>query len=230
MISTSEFADHQRMHHITASSSAGPRFGVWLIMVVALAGYSHAGLAQDRALIPDSSIAIPSLQFDSSGALVIRASSTSSQHDFDFLVGTWKLRNRKLTSRLTHSTEWISFESRVEMHQILNGLGNIDKYTDQASGKPYEGVALRLFNPATRLWSIYWADSNSGSLDPPVVGSFENKIGHFFARDTYKHRPIFVVFRWDVRNPSLPVWSQAFSTDEGKTWEWNSINLSERVH
>src|SRR5215467_14795203 len=185
---------------------------------------------QDRALIPDSSIPIPALQFDSSGALVIQPSSTSSQHDFDFLVGTWKLRNRKLASRLTHSTEWKSFESRVEMHQILNGFGNIDKYTDQASGKPYEGVAIRLFNPTTRLWSIYWADNNSGSLDPPVVGSFENKIGHFFARDTFKDRPIIVVFRWDVRDPSLPVWSQAFSTDEGKTWEWNSINVSERVH
>ena len=184
----------------------------------------------DPALIPDSSIAIPPLQVDSSGALVIRASPTSSQHDFDFLVGTWKLRNRKLASRLTHSTEWKSFESRVEMRQILNGFGNIDKYTDQASGKPYEGVAIRLFNPTTRLWSIYWADNNSGSLDPPVVGSFENKIGHFFARDTFKDRPIIVVFRWDARNPSLPVWSQAFSTDEGKTWEWNSINVSERVH
>jgi hypothetical protein len=150
-------------------------------------------------------------------------------HDFDYLVGTWKLRNRKLASRLTHSTQWISFESRVEMHQILNGLGNIDKYTDQASGKPYEGVALRLFNPSTRLWSIYWADSSSGSLDPPVVGSFENKIGHFFARDKYRGTPIIVVFRWDVRNPDRPIWSQAFSTDEGKTWEWNSINVSERV-
>ena len=106
---------------------------------------------------------------------------------------------------------------------------NIDKYTDQASGKPYEGVAIRLFDPATRLWSIYWADSNSGKLDPPVVGSFENKVGHFFARDTYKGQPIIVVFRWDVRNPSLPVWSQAFSTDQGKTWEWNSINVSKRV-
>ena len=217
------------MDHTPVPQSASPGVGASLIILVGLAGVFVDGLAQDPALIPDSTIAIPALQFDSSGALVIHASSTSSQHDFDFLVGTWKLRNRKLTSRLTHSTEWISFESRVEMHQILNGLGNIDKYTDHASGKPYEGVALRLFNPATRLWSIYWADSNAGSLDPPVVGSFEGKIGHFFARDTYHGRPIIVVFRWDVRNPSLPVWSQAFSTDEGKTWEWNSINVSERV-
>ena len=218
------------MYHLPFSSSRVPRCWVWLFVSIVLACLPCGGFAEDWALIPDSSVTIPPLQFDSSGALVIRPSSTSSQHDFDFLVGIWKLRNRKLKSRLTHSTEWVSFESRVEMHPILDGHGNIDKYTDQASGKPYEGIALRLFNPATHLWSIYWADSNSGTLDPPLVGSFENKIGHFFARDTYKGQPVIVVFRWDVRNPSLPVWSQAFSTDEGKTWEWNSINVSERVH
>ena len=185
--------------------------------------------AEDAALIPDSSLPIPQLHFDGNGALVIEASPTSSVHDFDYLVGNWKLRNRKLKSRLTHSTEWISFDSRVEMHQILNGVGNIDKYTDNASGTPYEGVALRLFDTRTKLWSIYWADSNSGHLDPPVVGSFENRIGHFFARDTFKGQNIIVVFRWDARNPQLPIWSQAFSTDEGKTWEWNSINVSERA-
>jgi len=185
--------------------------------------------AMDPALVPDSSIPIPVLEFDASHALLVRPSSTSSEHDFDYLVGNWTLKNRKLASRLTHSTEWQSFESRVEMHQILGGMGNIDKYTDEASGKPYEGVALRLFNPKTRLWSIYWADGNSGTLDPPVVGSFEKKIGHFFARDTYRGTPVIVVFRWDVRNPERPIWSQAFSTDEGKTWEWNSINVSERA-
>jgi hypothetical protein len=184
--------------------------------------------AQDTALIPDAALPIPKLQFDSTGALVIQPSATSSQHDFDYLVGNWKLRNRKLKSRLSNSNEWITFESRVEMHQILNGVGNIDKYTELANGKPYEGVALRLFNPRTKLWSIYWADSNLGALDPPVVGSFENKVGHFFGRDTFKGQSIIVVFRWDVRNPSLPIWSQAFSTDNGKTWEWNSINVSER--
>ena len=115
------------------------------------------------------------------------------------------------------------------MRQILGGVGNIDKYTELVSGKPYEGVALRLFNTKTKLWSIYWADSNSGALDPPVVGSFANNVGHFFARDTYKGQNIIVVFRWDVRNPRRPIWSQAFSTDEGKTWEWNSINVSERI-
>lgn len=204
----------------------------WLFGIVLLAGLplrSSYADAVEPALIPDATLPIPELHFDSTGALAIRASATSSEHDFDYLVGNWQLRNRKLKSRLTQSNEWIAFESRVQMHQILAGLGNIDKYTETVGGKPYEGVALRLFNTRTKLWSIYWADSNSGALDPPVVGSFENQVGHFFARDTFKGRNIIVVFRWDVRNPQAPIWSQAFSTDEGKTWEWNAINVSERA-
>ena len=51
----------------------------------------------------------------------------------------------------------------------------------------------------------------------------------FFGKDTYNGKKIIVVFRWDVRNSNLPVWSQAFSLDNGKTWEWNSINVSERI-
>ena len=198
-------------------------------MTILLFTIHNMGFSQKSSLIPDTTIAIPKLHFDSRGGLIIKASPTSSSKDFSYLIGNWKLKNRKLKSRLTESTEWVEFESKVEMHQILGGNGNIDKYTDTASGKPYEGVALRLFNSKTKLWSIYWADNNSGTLDPPVVGSFENKMGHFFCKDTFNGKKIIVVFRWDVRNPNLPVWSQAFSPDNGKTWEWNSINESEKI-
>ena len=204
-------------------------FVLGFLLLAAVPVFAESAPELDRELTPDAALPIPRLQFDKAGGLVIEASATSSKHDFDYLIGDWKLRNRKLKSRLTRSNEWVSFESKVEMHQVLDGVGNIDKYMDSAGGKPYEGVALRLFNTRTKLWSIYWADSESGSLDPPVVGSFANKVGHFFARDTYKGQKIIVVFRWDVRNPQRPIWSQAFSTDDGETWEWNSINVSERA-
>jgi hypothetical protein len=208
-----------------------PRASSWIVAFLLLAAAPVLPASQatlDRELTPDASVPIPTLKFDSAGALVIEPSPTSSAHDFDYLIGHWNLRNRKLKSRLTGSTEWLSFESKVEMRQILGGVGNIDKYTEHTGSKPYEGVAVRLFDTKTRLWSIYWADSNSGSFDPPMVGSFANQMGHFFARDTFKGQPIIVVFRWDVRNPQRPIWSQAFSTDNGKTWEWNAINVSER--
>lgn len=169
------------------------------------------------------------LKFTATGELDIRASATSSQNDFDFLVGNWVLKDKKLASRLTNSTEWIEFESTVEMHKLLNGIGNMDTYKTMVDGKPFEGIALRLFNPKTKLWSIYWVDSNVGVMDPPVVGSFEGNIGKFYCKDKYKGKDIVVVFLWDKTDPNNPVWSQAFSPDNGKTWEVNATNTSHRV-
>ena len=152
-------------------------------------------------------IKIPEIHFDSNGELIINPTSTSSMNDFDFFVGKWNLRNKKLASRLNNCTEWTEFQSTQEMYKILNG--------------PFEGMSLRLFDPLTKLWSIYWADSNTGKMDPPVQGSFENKIGHFITKDIFEGRPILVAFRWDARDENNLIWSQAFSDDNGETWEWN---------
>ena len=164
---------------------------------------------------------IPQIQFDAAGELVITASPSSSKHDFDFFEGKWKLHNKKLRSKLNNCTEWIEFESTQEMYKILNGIGNIDNFQATFDGQPFEGMTVRLFDPKTNLWSIYWADSNNGKLDPPVLGSFENNIGHFFTKDIFDEKNVLVVFRWDATDQHNPVWSQAFSDDNGKTWEWN---------
>jgi hypothetical protein len=169
----------------------------------------------------NQTLAIPSIQVDAAGELIITASPASSKNDFDFFEGRWKLHNKKLKSKLNNCTEWIEFESTQEMYKILNGVGNIDNFLATFNGEPFEGMTVRLFNKKTNLWSIYWADSNNGKLDPPVVGSFENKIGHFFTKDFFDEKNILVVFRWDATDPDNPVWSQAFSDDNGKTWEWN---------
>ena len=52
-----------------------------------------------------------------------------------------------------------------------------------------------------------------------MVGSCENNVGHFFAKDTFKGKPIIMMFRWDARDKEYPIWSQAFSPDDGKAWE-----------
>jgi len=167
------------------------------------------------------SIEIPDISFDQCGELIITASSTSSSEDFNFYEGKWKLHNKKLKTKLDNCMEWSEFESTQEMYKVLNGIGNIDNYLATFNGVPFEGMSVRLFNPKTKLWSIYWADSNEGILQPPVVGSFENNIAHFFTKDVFNGKKILVVFRWDVRDKENPIWSQAFSDDNGKTWEWN---------
>jgi hypothetical protein len=112
------------------------------------------------------SLEIPAINFDAKGEMIITASPTSSQYDFDFYQGKWKLHNRKLKERLNNCTEWTEFESTQEMYKVLNGLGNIDNYLATFDGVPFEGMSVRLFNPKTKLWTIYWADSNEGILQP----------------------------------------------------------------
>jgi hypothetical protein len=92
-------------------------------------------------------IEIPEIKFSNDGELVITASPGSSKHDFDFYEGKWKLRNKKLKTRLNNCTEWEVFESTQEMYRVLNGLGNIDNYLATFDGVPFEGMSVRLFNP-----------------------------------------------------------------------------------
>jgi hypothetical protein len=175
-------------------------------------------------------IELPILSFDSNENLIITASPTSLKIDFDFFEGKWEILNRKLKTRLNNCAEWIEFQANQEMHRVLNGLGNIDSFITTLDGEPFEGMSIRLFNPKTKLWSIYWADSNEGKLGQPVVGSFENNVGHFFTKDIFEGKPILVIFRWDARDKDNPVWSQAFSDDNGKNWEWNWYMHLKRVN
>jgi hypothetical protein len=154
--------------------------------------------------------------------LSILPSAISSQNDFDFLEGKWKVQNRKLKTRLNNSNEWSEFESELHMRKTLNGLGNVENFYAVFDGKPFEGQAVRLFNPEIKLWTVYWMDSGNPVMDQhPVTGSFDNGVGKFYARDTFNGQPIVVLYQWDVTNPLQPEWSQAFSPDGGKTWEWN---------
>jgi hypothetical protein len=202
-------------------------------LTILLLALWDVGNAQQTVLATDPALAIPKVSFDEKGELKITASATSSPNDFDFLVGKWKMHNRRLNKRLEGNNEWTEFDSYDENSKILSGTADVDTYSTTEmpgmEGKRFEGLTLRLFNPKTKLWSLYWVASNVGVLDPPVVGSFENGVGHFFAKDTFKGKPIIMMFRWDARNKDRPIWSQAFSPDNGKTWEWNWYNVSERV-
>jgi hypothetical protein len=144
--------------------------------------------------------------------------------DFDFLIGSWAVRNRRLAERLKGCADWEEFESTCQARAILGGLGNMDEFTmDRASGRVL-AVTLRLFNPANGEWSIYWAASTgNGRLDVPMVGRFEGQRGEFFSQEVFEGRHVFNRFIWTVEAPGSCRWEQAYSADGGKTWETNWI-------
>ena len=141
---------------------------------------------------------------DTAGDLKIIAAKNSSPNDFDFLVGSWRIQNRKLKTRLNNCHEWTEFEALGKCRKVLIGFGNIDDFRTEFNDKPFEGMALRLFNPKTKLWSIYWADSNVVVLDVAQVGSFEDNIGKFYAKDVFERKEIMVLYRWDKTNADVP--------------------------
>jgi len=147
----------------------------------------------------------------------------SEATDFDFLPGEWNIHNRRLRERLAGSDEWDEFEATSVARQIFDGRGNEDEYrTNHAGG--FVGMSFRFFDPTTRQWSIYWADSRRlGLLEPPVLGSFSGDVGVFEGDDTFGGRPIRVRYIWSGVTTPTPRWEQAFSEDGGKTWETNWV-------
>ena len=160
---------------------------------------------------------------DTDNKLKIEPSKTSSKDDFNFYPGNWEIRVERLAKRFQNSKEWLEYRATEEIRPILNGLGFVGQFRQTIDGNTYEGMALHLFDPATKLWSNYWADSDRGFLEPPVIGSFDGKGGTFYGRDTFENKSIDVLYKWDVTDRNNPVWSQAFSRDAGKTWETNLI-------
>jgi hypothetical protein len=150
--------------------------------------------------------------------------------DFDFLHGSWTVHNRRLAERFAGCTEWQEFEATSEVIPILNGIGNFDQFfATLPDGKPLAGSTLRIFDPETRRWSLYWADSRSCQLFPPVTGRFRNGSGEFFGHDMQDNKPAKVRFTWTILTPNSARWDQAMSQDGGQNWEHNwEMHLTRR--
>lgn len=151
-------------------------------------------------------------------------------HDWDWLIGNWDVWHRRLKDRLVGSDEWEEFEGKSALWLTMGGLGTIDDNIVALPDGTYRGLTVRAFDPALRTWAIWWLDGrNPTRIDPPVRGGFEGDVGTFIGRDTFKGQPITMRFLWQDIHGARPWWEQAFSTDEGATWEVNWRNYFTRT-
>jgi hypothetical protein len=157
------------------------------------------------------------------------AEAHDGQHDFDFEAGTWKIHLKRLLHPLTGSTEWTEFDGTTITRKILNGKGNIEQFETNGSAGHIEGMTLRLYNPESHQWSIYWATNKTGTLAMPTVGEFKNGVGEFYDHEPINGRMTLVRFIWSRITPTSAHFEQSFSEDGGKTWEVNWITDQTRV-
>lgn len=151
----------------------------------------------------------------------------SGINDFDFLLGHWDVDNCRLTRRLQDSQEWETFSATQCNQALPGGIGNYDDFIAASWRPDFVGLSLRLFNPQTQCWSIYWLDNHTGGLDargqlqPPVVGRFAAGVGIFEGDDMLEGRPIRVRYTWRDIATDTPCWEQSMSADGGIQWEVN---------
>ncbi len=151
--------------------------------------------------------------------------------DFDFLTGRWRVEHRKLRSRLTGCTDWDDFTSEFDAHTHLGGLVSVDEGALVGlDGSAYRGMTFRTFDVAAQEWLLHWFDSRSLQWDTsPVRGRFVAGVGEFLSEDVYDGVPIVCRYRWTVHDDEHASWEQAFSTDDGTTWETNWVMRETRV-
>ena len=154
------------------------------------------------------------------------------QHDFDFEIGTWEIHLSRLHDRLAGSTTWVKFDGTSVTRKVWDGRANLEEFeTDSPTGH-LEGLTLRVYNPQTHQWSIYWANSKDPALGEPIqpmVGEFKNGRGEFYDQEQWKGRFVFVRFIWSEITPNSAHFEQSYSDDGGKTWEVNWITDQTRV-
>ncbi len=152
------------------------------------------------------------------------------QHDFDPLIGAWKYHLKKLLHPLTGSTNWTEFDGTGVCYKIWDGRAQLDTIEVDSPTGHIEGLTLRLYNPQTHQWRLYWANSKNGILDPPQIGEFKNGRGEFYAQDLLNGKSIIIRFVWTNMTTNTPHFEQSFSDDGGKTWELNWITDQTRVN
>jgi hypothetical protein len=149
---------------------------------------------------------------------------TSQSQAFEFIYGTWTVLNRKLRDVADPMCEeWVEFEATSEVFPILQGIGHVDRMyvAHPSDGEPFEGFTLRLYEPSTKTWSIWWSSTRSpGRLDPPVVGQFVDGCGTFECDDVVSGHAVKVRFEWRA-DAVAPAWCQSFSYDGGASWKLN---------
>lgn len=192
--------------------------------VVFISGIQRANLSSFAArasqiinLIPTKRSRLQLIPAGSQGA-------AEGSHAFDFLLGQWKIHNRRLRHPLTGSSDWYEFDSTSTESSLLAGQGNLEQYdAPETPAGPIHAVTVRLYNAETGQRNIYWSTAGSGAFGVPTVGGFKDDVGLFFDHEEFDGRRILVRFTWTHSGRSCCRWEQAFSPDEGETWEVNWI-------
>jgi hypothetical protein len=159
-------------------------------------------------------------------------SDVNGSTDFAFLEGTWNIANKRRQVNLlttdpqtNKAHDWQEFPARHTGQVLIENKVLLDRYEATfPSGFQLIGITVRAYDEATGLWSLIWLDNRQPPDFRPLMGQFKDGIGIFEqVIETPDGRPLHVKFTWDNLSENTARWQQAFSVDDGQTWDTNWV-------
>jgi hypothetical protein len=152
-------------------------------------------------------------------------------HDFDWEFGTWNTHVRVLRNPLSGAApNWAEYRGTSVIRPVAGGRFNLVELSVVGPAGRIEGASLRLYEPQSHRWSLNYANVRNGILTAPVEGDFDGHgRGVFYANDTLDGRAIRVRFVITEISKSEADFEQAYSADDGKSWETNWIATDTRL-
>jgi len=157
---------------------------------------------------------------------VPHAQGTGPEHDFDFNMGRWTTRIRAVLNPLTSPGAWSDLSGTHAVYRVWDDWANVGQLEVDGPGGHVEDLALRLYDRKTQQWRVYFANSKTGTLAPPMVGAFKGGVGTFIGMDEVDGKTVLTRNVWSGITAKSCRQDWAISTDGGRTWvpTWTSVD------
>jgi hypothetical protein len=139
--------------------------------------------------------------------------------DFDFDVGVWHTRIRRILDPLAGGRHSIELHGIVTVRKLWGGRASLEEIEVDGPNGHWEGMNLFLYNPEARQWRQFYSNSKAGTIGAPFVGGFENGRGELISPDTVDGRAILVRAIWSNIQTNSHDYSEYYSDDGGVTWK-----------
>ena len=146
------------------------------------------------------------------------APPTGHQHDFDFEFGRWRADVNILQHPFSGSHTYSDLRGTSVVHKIWGGRANYGVLEIGNATTHIEGLTLRIFDPRSSTWNVYFSE-NGSPLSAPTVGGFHNGRGEFYDTERLDGRITRVRFVFSDLTPTSFRFEQSFSRDAWRTWE-----------
>ncbi|HEY7889891.1 MAG TPA: hypothetical protein VIC29_16845 [Steroidobacteraceae bacterium] len=146
------------------------------------------------------------------------APGSGPEHGFDFNMGHWNTQIRAAENPLSAPGVWSNLHGTHVVYRVWGDWADIGQLEVDGPSGHIEDLALRLYDRKTQQWRVYFSNSESGTLLPPMIGEFKNGVGTFIFLDEQEGKTVLTRNTWSNITSNACNQDWAISADGGKTW------------